>query len=375
MKKVYIVSDDHDCIDKASLLIEPAFTLCVLRSPEKIDVIGPDTACVILDESISGEHTIALISDLTSRVRDVPLVVCLERNDVATAVRYTQRGATDCIVKPVDTVAFSAVLARTFLVSSRVASRDETSLVAESGIVGSDTATVSLRRTVARVAQATSTVLIHGESGVGKEIVAQAIHRLSKRSDRPIVAVNCSAIPDTLFESELFGVERGAFTGALSRPGLFAAADGGTLFLDEIGDLRSENQAKLLRALEEKRVTPLGSTRTRSFDVRIVCATHRNLLERVRAGRFRKDLYYRISAAHVSILPLRSRPGDIEDLVEHFYLSRQRPAPNVSPGARDKLLSHSWPGNVRELFNVLERRDILSTGDRIAACELEFDPV
>lgn len=223
---------------------------------------------------------------------------------------------------------------------------------------------------VAAVAKTNSTVLIQGESGTGKELIARAIHRMSPRGTGPFVAVNCGALPESLLESELFGVRAGAYTDARAdRPGRFQLAHGGVLLLDEIGEIPPSMQVKLLRVLEEKAVTPLGGTEPVRTDVRVLASTNADLEALVEAGRFRSDLYYRINVIRIELPPLRERPEDILLLVEHFLQRLAtlagRPAPSISPGAAAALLAHSWPGNVRELQNVVEHAFVLCPGDTI----------
>lgn len=225
------------------------------------------------------------------------------------------------------------------------------------------------------LATSDSTVLIHGETGTGKELLARAIHDLSPRRSRPFVAVHCGAIPDTLLESELFGYVRGAFTGALrNKPGRFALAEGGTLFLDEIGDVSPALQVRLLRVLQDRTYEPLGGTESCRADVRIIAATHRDLKEQVRQGRFRDDLFYRLSVVPIEVPPLRERREDIPLLVQHFIerFNRRygRSITGVEPDVLHLLMAHDFPGNVRELENIIERAFVLCRGDRIERSHL-----
>jgi transcriptional regulator with GAF, ATPase, and Fis domain len=238
------------------------------------------------------------------------------------------------------------------------------------GIVGRSPALLGALRAVSQVAPTQATVLITGESGTGKELIARAIHRNSRRRDGPLVKVNCAAVPAALIESEFFGHERGAFTGATGRrEGRFMLADGGTIFLDEVGELALELQAKLLRVLQEGEFEPVGTSRTRRVNVRVVAATNRDLQGEVRAGRFREDLFYRLDVFPVHLPPLRDRPGDIPLLVAAFVdrLSRQLQR-RFAPPSRDclrQLQAYDWPGNVRELHNVVERAGITARGDAL----------
>ncbi|MEX3899524.1 sigma-54 interaction domain-containing protein [Paraburkholderia sp. BR10954] len=227
------------------------------------------------------------------------------------------------------------------------------------------------------VAPSDATVLVTGESGTGKELIARLVHSLSDRRDGPFIAVNCGAFSETLIESELFGHERGAFTGAISsQPGWFESANRGTLFLDEVGDLPLAAQVKLLRVLQEREVVPVGSRKTVKIDVRLVTATNVNLEAAVRAGNFREDLYYRLNVVKLSLLPLRERPGDMGPLIQHFlesYAKRLRiTPPTLTEAALQRLHAHTWPGNIRELENVIHHALLVSSGGFIDVDDLQF---
>ena len=243
-------------------------------------------------------------------------------------------------------------------------------------VVGTSPPVLALRRDVERLGAAELAVHITGETGVGKELVARALHAASRRAAAPLVAVNCAALPDTLLESELFGYVRGAFTGAVTaRRGRFVLADGGTLFLDEIADLSLAAQAKILRVLEDGEVTPVGAERSQRVDVRVVSASHKDLRREVEAGRFREDLFYRLVVAELPVPPLRARPGDVALLAETFLAAaraRGARATELAPDAAAALAAHAWPGNVRELKNVLERAAALATGTRIEVDDLRL---
>jgi len=243
------------------------------------------------------------------------------------------------------------------------------------GVVGRSNALLQLFRMVDRISESTCTVLITGESGTGKELVANAVHRSSRRADRPMVVVNCGAIPEALLESELFGHARGAFTGAhAAKAGRVAMAQGGTLFLDEVGELPLSLQVKLLRLLQQHEYSPVGDTRTLHADVRIIAATNIDLEQAVASGLFRKDLFYRLNVIHLRVPALRERREDIPELVEHFLATQSdrtgRVGVDVSPRALDMLMSYAWPGNVRELENTIERAVILAPGNRIEPQDL-----
>lgn len=257
---------------------------------------------------------------------------------------------------------------RTRLEDENAYLREEvTSALGAGSIIGESPGLQKVMQQIALVAETEATVLITGESGTGKELIARAIHDQSPRKGRSLIAVNCSAMPESLFESEFFGHVKGAFTGAFQdRPGRFELADGGTLFLDEIGDVPRAMQAKLLRVLQEREVERIGDTRTRKINVRVIAATHRDLKKDVESGRFRKDLFYRLSVFPIEVPPLRERGEDIAPLAMHFVRQgarrMNRPVPRLTQAAVSQLLAHDWPGNVRELQNVVERAIILSRG-------------
>ena len=290
-----------------------------------------------------------------------------------TAIEAMRKGAYDYISKPFN--AEEVILAIRKAEERESLRREVKRLRAKVGeiqgfedVIGHSTALRSVLDVAARVAAYPTTVLITGESGTGKEAVAVAIHRSSPRRDAPFVAVNCGAIPDNLLESELFGHEKGAFTGAeRAREGLIAEANGGTLFLDEIGELPSSLQVKILRALQERTIRPVGSSQERPVDVRFIAATSRDLVSDVEEGRFREDLYYRVNVIHLHLPPLRTRPEDVPVLAEHFLRRHSArlgiPTPALNPALLPFLSRYAWPGNVRELENVIERALVLSGGE------------
>jgi transcriptional regulator with PAS, ATPase and Fis domain len=256
--------------------------------------------------------------------------------------------------------------------------QDRASPDATTPTVGESVAWRKVMIRAARVAATDTTVFLHGESGTGKEVVAQFIHRASSRRDGPFIAINCAAQPEPLFESEMFGYERGAFTGANhTRPGQIELASGGVLFLDEVSEMSSASQAKLLRFLQEREFRRIGGTRVIKANVRVIAASNRDLREAVRQGLFRTDLYYRLQVFDISLPPLRERPSDIQPLAEAFLgrLGRAwaRPSLRLTAPAVDVLLAHTWPGNVRELQNALERAAILADGDSIEPEHLSLD--
>jgi two-component system nitrogen regulation response regulator GlnG len=334
---------------------------------ERVDI-------AFLDIRMPGPSGLELLDQLRATGSDVAVVIMTAQSTFENAVEAMKRGALDYLVKPFGMDAVQALVAK--VMRTRALERELRSLRREVGrravpgdrLVGRSGALLEVFKTIGRVASSDVPVLVTGESGTGKELVARAIHQASARAEQPFVAVNAAAIPRELLESELFGHERGAFTGAVdSRPGRFREARGGTLFLDEIGDMPLELQAKLLRVLQSGEVTSVGGRRPEHVDVRIIAATHRDLDAAVRDGRFREDLLYRLRVVPIEIPPLRERPEDIAALAQHFvarYAEELGSGPRVlSPDALECLLAHAWPGNVRELENAIKRALVLGSGE------------
>ncbi len=326
-------------------------------------------AAVLLDIKMPEMDGLATLSGLRERGHDMPVVMISGHGDIATAVEATRLGAYDFLEKPLERDRVLLVL-RNAVERQRLRAENRELRRAPSVLVGKAPAMAELRATIARAAPTPATVLVTGESGVGKELVARAIHDGSPRSGMPLVQVNCAAIPDDLIESELFGHEKGAFTGAVRRQvGKFAAADGGSIFLDEIGDMSARTQAKVLRALQSGEIEPVGARVTSTVDVRVVAATHRDLAAEIEAGRFREDLFYRLNVVPVHVPPLRERLDDLPLLVEHFverFAAENNYRPKrLTPGAVRQLQAMPWRGNVRELKNLVERLLILTPDDRV----------
>jgi nitrogen regulation protein NR(I) len=308
---------------------------------------------------------------------DVPVIMITAHGTVDTAVEAMKAGAFDYITKPFDQDELSKVIAKA--TRARVLEGQHVHPPAAEGekppLVGQSPTMRAIYDVIARVADSPSTVLITGESGTGKELVAQALHRGSSRRSQPLIKVNCAAIPKDLVESELFGYEKGAFTGAVgSKPGRFELADGGTLFLDEIGEIPVEMQVKLLRALQESEFERVGGIKTLRVDVRLIAATNRDLKALISEGRFREDLFYRLNVVPVELPPLRDRREDIPLLVQHFVEKYDRRlgkrVERVDDAAMEILLGYSWPGNIRELENVMERSVLFADGPVIGAGQL-----
>jgi DNA-binding NtrC family response regulator len=308
------------------------------------------------------------------------VVVITAHGTIESAVQAMKSGAFNYLTKPTDRETLVMQVAK----AAEVSNLQQENLLLKrrlegkfelEGIVGQDPAIQEVTRMVRKVAPSSSTVLIQGESGTGKELVARAIHRHSPRATRPFVAINCSAIPENLIENELFGHERGAFTGAIERKiGLWESADRSTLFLDEIADLPTGMQAKILRVLQEKEVRRVGGNESFRVDVRLVAATNRNLADEVAEGRFREDLYYRVNVVTITLPPLRDRRGDLPLLANHAlarfgHLAEGR-VKEISREAMEVLLDYSWPGNVRQLESAIERAILLCEGDRIMPRDL-----
>ena len=309
----------------------------------------------------------------------LPVIILSGHGTIANAVEAIKAGAFDFLEKPIEWERILITLENA-LQRSRL-ERERNAFLKESleryQMIGASPAIKQIFRLIEKVALADSRVLISGESGTGKELIAKAIHLRGERAAGPFVTVNCAAIPDELIESELFGHERGAFTGAVAQhTGKFALASGGTLFLDEIGEMSPRIQAKVLRAIEDGEICPVGSSRTSHVDVRIIAATNRDLKEALRNREFREDLYFRLSVIQVGVPPLRERREDIPLLVEHFMAKlceeRKHPTLKLSIGALEALIEHPWPGNVRELRNLVEKMVVLSGNDTVLKEEIEF---
>jgi len=315
--------------------------------------------------------------------RPTPVLVMTSYATVRAAVEAMQKGAADFVAKPFDHDEFLLVVDRVLRQSrlqrqNAALKQDLERNYAVHGMVGSCTAMREVFERVRKVAATDATVLILGESGTGKELVARAVHDQSSRRDAPIIAVNCASIPETLIESELFGHEKGAFTGAhKAHPGLVEAAEGGTLFLDEIGELPLPAQARLLRVLQEGEVRRVGATGSRRVNVRLMAATHRDLRQMSFDGQFRNDLYFRLRVVEISLPPLRARGPDVLELAD-FLLSKicrrlNKPQLELTSEARQAIFGHPWPGNVRELENAIERAVILSDGGNLTPDLLAID--
>ncbi|UTA48666.1 sigma-54 dependent transcriptional regulator [Simiduia sp. 21SJ11W-1] len=319
-------------------------------------------------------------TDLITLSGEVPVLIMTSYASLRSAVDSMRMGAVDYIAKPFDHDEMLAAVKRVIGKANRAARQaPEENQAGVASMIGNSNVMKALYAKIHKVAPTGATVLVHGETGTGKELVAKAIHAESPRAEKPLISVNCAAIPETLIESELFGHEKGAFTGAASqREGLVAAADGGTLFLDEIGELPLEAQARLLRVLQEGEVRPIGSVESHKVDVRLVAATHRDLRKLAQEGKFREDLYYRINVVQLTLPPLRERGRDILLLAEHmltrFCAQFGKQPLSLSPEAIQAITTYIWPGNVREMENAIQRAIILCNDDKeISHKLLEID--
>jgi len=338
--------------------------------------LAGDAGLILTDLKLPGMDGLELLEKLKGQNSHTPVVVMSAFGTVENAVEAMKRGAVDFLPKPFSLDHLSVVVEKALDVSKL---RDENRDLREAlgqryqfeNIVGHSPEMQEIFATVTRVAPTRATVLLAGESGVGKDMIARAIHEHSPRKGRPFVKINCTAIPENLMESELFGYEKGAFTGAnISKPGKFEQADTGTVFLDEIGDVPASIQVKLLRILQEREFERLGSNKTQHTDVRVIAATNVDLRAALEQGTFREDLYYRLNVVPMNIPPLRERKDDIPYLVEHFA---KKYGGEISEGALERLMSYHWPGNVRELENVIERSILLAQGPRVEAQDIKIE--
>ncbi len=378
---VLLVEDDNahaELIQRMlcrSLADEPSVN--VLRAPTGQRALSlleqRPVELILLDYSLPDRDGLEVLDAIRTRNVDVPVIFLTAMDSAEVCARAFKRGAVDYVVKKLNYLELLPSVIST--ARGAVSPKPTGTLDPSPGMIGEGPAALRLREAVARAAQSTSTVLIEGETGTGKELVAKAIHMRSFRAKKPLVMMNCAAIPDTLFESELFGCVRGAYTGALSdRTGLLESADGGTLVLDEIEALALPLQAKLLRAIQSREFKPLGSNRTHRVDFRLIAATNEPLERLIDQGRFRRDLFYRLDVVRLRVPPLRERREDLPCLVRHFIARyNQRNGTHfgtMSAEAIAALGRRSWPGNIRELENVVERTLVNSTDPTIDEHEL-----
>jgi DNA-binding NtrC family response regulator len=377
MKTSILIAEDEDLMRAilTRLLEEAGYRVVAVSNAEEAleRFASEDIAVTLTDIRMTGMDGLALLDHIKSIDSEALVVVMTAYSSVDSAVAALRKGAYDYITKPfvnedlLQSVK-NALRQRELFRENRSLRRELDRRYSFSEIIGTSPALQAVFRLVEKVAATSTSILIQGESGTGKELIARAIHHNSPRAERPFVAVNCGAIPETLLESELFGHTKGAFTGAVTNKlGLFRSAEGGTVFLDEVGEISAAMQVRLLRALQEHEVVPLGSSSAISFDARIICATNRDLEKEVSEGRFREDLFYRLNVIEIYLPPLRERREDIPLLARSFITrtahEQQRDEKPIEPAAMSALINYPWPGNIRELQNAIERAFTLSNDE------------
>jgi two-component system response regulator AtoC len=385
MKSTVLVVDDEEKLRRVvELQLKTAgYEVEQAGSAEEALKLTDGADVILTDLRLPGISGLELLGNLRRQDSHTPVIVMTAFGSIETAVDAMKAGAVDFLPKPFSldhlmTVIHKALEIRTLRDENRELRAELGQRYEFDNIVGRSDAMREIFATVERVAPTRATVLMCGESGVGKDLIARAIHHHSPRDGRPFVKINCTALPENLMESELFGYEKGAFTGAnTTKPGKFEQADTGTVFLDEIGDVPASVQVKLLRILQEREFERLGSNKTRHIDVRVLAATNVDLRAALEQGTFREDLYYRLNVLPINIPPLRERKEDIPFLAEHFVKKLRKDlgtsAQSISEGAIQRLLEYHWPGNVRELENVIERSMVLATGAVLEAGDIRLD--
>jgi two-component system nitrogen regulation response regulator NtrX len=378
--KILIVDDEKNILSslKTALSIE-GFTVTIADSASLALQLMKKASfdLVLLDVKMPGIDGMSFLKTIKEREPALPVIMMSGHGTISTALEAIKLGAIDFIEKPLSSERLIVTISNVLRIHKLQRENQELKFGEQHKyqLVGSSKSMLDLMEKVKITSGSNSRVLVLGENGTGKELVARAIHALSDRSDEAFIKVNCAAIPDELIESELFGHVKGAFTGAMAaRKGKFTLANGGTIFLDEIGDMKLEMQSKLLRVLQEGEFEPVGGEETISVDVRVISATNRNLEELIEKDQFRQDLYYRLAVIPLAIPPLRERLEDIEELVDHFIsqvcTEYNRPSVHFDEGAISLLKTYTWPGNVRELKNTIERLIILNSKSQITADEV-----
>ncbi len=382
MAKILVVDDERSMVTllKADLERRGHEVTGAHNGSEALAAIAQAHFDVVLtDLRMDGIDGLGVIDGVAADSPDTPVIVLTAYGEIATAVAAMRRGAAHYLCKPCNLDEVALAVERALGLAdlrreNRALRRTVSTLGGGQSLIGDSPAMRRLLELVGKVAPTDATVLIRGESGSGKELVARAVHAASRRAAGPFVAVNCAAIAESLLESELFGHRQGAFTGAdRDREGLFEAAHGGTLFLDEIGEAGAAVQAKLLRVLEERKINRVGDPRERLVDVRVLAATNRPLEQAIAAGHFRQDLFYRLAVFPLDVPPLRQRREDIAALAAHFLRGLGRRDARLPAAALERLRGHAWPGNVRELRNLIERAHILAGDEPMADAHLQLD--
>lgn len=383
---ILAVDDEADMLETYRSILSKRYNLLTASSgSEALKILKDRTVpLALLDMKMPKMSGLEVLKWIKENETDTDVIVITASRDVSTAVEAMKLGALDYLIKPFDVkellINIEKALEKRALVKENLYLKEtlkETFVYCE--LIGQTPVMKKLFETIERVAPTDSTVLIYGESGAGKELVARALHTKSKRAHKPFVTVNCAAIPENLLESELFGHERGSFTGALERRlGKFELADGGTLFLDEIGCMSAAMQAKLLRVLEDRIIERLGGEKGIPVDVRIISATNIDFKKEIEAGKFRHDLYYRLNVLPINLPPLRERKEDIPLFVQYFLdkfnKELNKKVKGFSSGTMQAMMNYDWPGNVRELQNLIERLVVLAEGEIINENELPFPP-
>ncbi|HEX5032376.1 MAG TPA: sigma-54 dependent transcriptional regulator [Candidatus Eisenbacteria bacterium] len=378
--RVLIVDDEPSVLLEIAASLKRHYDPLTASSADEAEKIlaRERVGLLITDLRLPGRDGLALLESAKASQPDLPVVVMSGHGTIEEAVKAIQLGALDFVEKPFGPDRLQLTVDRAL--ELRALRRENEQLRALTGLsdemVGKSAVLDQVRAEIAKVARTDAKVLVTGESGSGKELVARAIHKASARARGPFEKLNCAALPKDLVESELFGYEKGAFTGAVQmKRGRLEAADQGTLFLDEVGDMSLDTQAKFLRAIETGEIERLGSTRTIAVDTRIVAATNKDLQAEIAAGRFREDLFYRLNVVPIHMAPLRQRREDIPLLIEHFAaklsVEHGRPKRRFLPDALERLSEYSWPGNVRELKNLVERILIMTEGETVSLAEVE----
>lgn len=383
--KILIVDDEPDICDRiAQILSFEGWEAAVAHNGLSAQrLLEQDVfAAVVTDLNMPGLDGLSLLHWIKAEGPDVPVIMMSAYGAIADAVAAMKAGAEDYLVKPFDLDEFLIRLRRiiTHAALQKQVYRGQQHDLAPSEWIGASPSMQAIHTLIQKVAPTPSTVLITGESGTGKEVIANTIHRLSPRAEQPFIPINVAGVPENLLESELFGYEKGAFTGATARKiGMFEVASSGTLFLDEIGDMPMPLQGKLLRVLQERSIQRLGGTRSLPIDVRILSATNKHLEEQIKHGLFREDLYYRLNVIHIKLPPLRERREDIPFLVGHFLQKSAAALGKVIRGIDAEALaaieSYAFPGNIRELENMIERAVILADRDTLSLKELDIMPL
>jgi DNA-binding NtrC family response regulator len=380
MSKILIVDDEMNMrLVLAAMLKREGYEVAsAADGSEALQILKSGRiAAVITDLKMPRIDGMELLNRVRQEYPEVPVIMITAHGTVATAVEALKKGALDYITKPFELEDLKNVVSKA--IKTRNLKENEFFLPPEdierANIIGSSPSTLELFDAIKRVAPTTTTILINGETGTGKELVAEAIHRNSPRKNNPLIKINCAAIAETLMESELFGYEKGAFTGAaVTKPGKFELAHKGTLFLDEVVEIPRDMQVKLLRVLQEQEFERVGGLKTIKVDVRFIAATNRNLMQSVQDGSFREDLFYRLNVFPINVPPLRERKDDILPLVEFFVAKFNKKLAltigGVDDAVKDMLLRYRWPGNIRELENLIERMMLMAKTPMITGCEV-----